>query len=56
MFVVEYDYTACEGRGRDYVNSIEEVFEKLNYHKNTNPQAFLLKPIKIQVNYTEENA
>jgi hypothetical protein len=56
MFVVEYDFTTCEGRGRDYVNSIEEVLEKLNYHNERNARAFILKPIKIQVNYTEENS
>lgn len=53
MFVVEYDYTACEGRGRDYVSTIEEVFDKLNYHKNTNPQAFILKPINLEISYKE---
>lgn len=53
MFVVEYDYTACEGRGRDYVSTIEEVFDKLNYHKNTNPQAFILKPISLNISYKE---
>lgn len=53
MFVVEYDYTSCEGRGRDYVNSIEEVLEKLNYHNEKNARAFILKPIELNISYKE---
>lgn len=53
MFVVEYDYTSCEGKHIDYVSTLNEVFDKVNFYKDRNAKAYVLKPISLNISYTE---